>query len=826
MPDNNIYGVDFIARCMAGEALEKAGQKSWTLVAGNNISIQSDEEEKTETISAEIEVDDELSSTSTNPVQNKVIYDALQNVEIDVDDALSTTSENPVQNKVITAALKTKPTSVLPDGTVVNDQKIMALTRQQYDAIQNKDPNTYYMITDDPVPQTTPILRTGYTSVLDDYTSSYDASGNWILTFQPEVSFEKLDVYLQWHFDWGAGTDWPLRTATRSIMLSLTKDVPGPVVSTGMNLYLANSVSNPNNPNSNLLYDVLMGSINVNYDAQTNTVTMTVAKPIMDAISDPGNDKNSLPVVMTNCVANAFGYVAYGSDNYIIYDGLEAGTGIDITNDVISVDMPVGSSINVTVDPSTYVLTMTLYDQDTVPISTATVDLPLESMVVSGTYDSATDEIVLTLQSGQTIRFSVASLVSGLETSAHAAATYQTIAGMSGYATTNDLSDRTYYCTCDTASLTSAKVVTTTQDFKLEKGVIIAVKFDNENGANYVTLNVNNTGGKSIAVGATVPYTGNKPDRCGYGSGYLNYYIYTGTYWHAMGCSRAVNEVPLTDASQNGRVLTNVNGTASWENPATPADMATQTWVGQQGYLTSADEVPTVGSGDDGKVLKATYSGGTGSYAWATPSGGLPVSTSAEEGLALTVDSNGNPLWGSVGWDAIANAIFPPIGSNDGDVLTYDSTTGMASFQAPVLAYGPIYEVIDNDVYHGFNREMASQPILTIPALTVPAGKTPILRLKTTTKNVKSINVRFNTDTIKYYNIDFNLTYQNSENKYQTNIFDFDITNYLNGTDVFKLGCENVGTGNTNVKIYFDYDLEIIFVDTTTHTWQYSDPGD
>ena len=34
------------------------------------------------------------------------------------------------------------------------------------------------------------------------------------------------------------------------------------------------------------------------------------------------------------------------------------------------------------------------------------------------------------------------------------------------------------------------------------------------------------------------------------------------------------------------------------------------------------DGVPSVTSSDDGKVLKATYSGGSGSYAWATPSGG------------------------------------------------------------------------------------------------------------------------------------------------------------------------------------------------------------
>ena len=736
MPDNNIYGVDFIARCMAAEALENGGGPGIT-----------------------------------------------------VDDALSTTSENPVQNKVITNTLKTKPTSVAPDGTVLNDQKFMALTRQQYEAIQEKDPNTYYMITDDPIPSninvrtayvdetaniiettldgmtafqipvpadfealdvsfnfsgratsgewtigcdnyvhtfrvlptdtkiksslqitmieghtsmshsdlrmmgdvssvryfakydsthntvtiaisvpfltqadatsvvdnttdaawttltmnnmgyvaygpdnvvisdafvagdgitidgttisltdapaadvnasvsnsqltiqledadgvpmgtgatvnlpnglpastsadegkvltvnasgnpewdesTVNVFRTAYTSVLDDYTSSYDAGGNWILTFQPEVSFEKLDVYLQWHFDWGAGTDWPVRTATRSIMLSLTKDVAGPVVSPGMNIYLANSINNPNNSDTNLLYDILAGSINITYDDQTNTVTMLVAKPVMDAISDPGNDKNSLPVTMTNCVANAFGYVAYGNDNYVVYDGLTAGSGIDITNDVIS------------------------FDGNEVPDVTSTDDGKVLTADYTGGVGSYSWESIST-------------------------------------------SDRTYYCECSTAASTAAKVVSTTQDFVLEKGAIIAVKFSNQNTATNVTLNVNNSGAKGIAVGATVPYTGDKPDRCGYGSGYLNYYIYNGTYWHAMGCSRAANEVPATNSTQNGRVLTNVQGVATWAN------------------LPSVDEVPDVGSTDDGKVLTASYSGGTGSYAWATPSGGsgLPAHT-------------------------------------------------------------------------------------------------------------------------------------------------------------------------------------------------------
>ena len=55
-------------------------------------------------------VDNTISDTSENPVQNKTIYGALANKadksELPtIDDELSTESENPVQNKVITNTL-------------------------------------------------------------------------------------------------------------------------------------------------------------------------------------------------------------------------------------------------------------------------------------------------------------------------------------------------------------------------------------------------------------------------------------------------------------------------------------------------------------------------------------------------------------------------------------------------------------------------------------------------------------------------------------------------------------------------------------------------
>ena len=75
-----------------------------------------------------------------------------------------------------------------------------------------------------------------------------------------------------------------------------------------------------------------------------------------------------------------------------------------------------GNKIDLEIDSSTYKIKAKLYDKNNTLISTSTeIDLPLESVVVSGYYDSSTKEVVLTLQSGSVVRFSVADLISGLQ---------------------------------------------------------------------------------------------------------------------------------------------------------------------------------------------------------------------------------------------------------------------------------------------------------------------------------------------------------------------------------------------------------------------------
>lgn len=74
-----------------------------------------------------------------------------------------------------------------------------------------------------------------------------------------------------------------------------------------------------------------------------------------------------------------------------------------------------GASLSLTMNTSTYVVTAQLKDQAGNNLGTAqTIDLPLESVVVSGSYDATSKKVILTLKDGSTIDFSVEDLIDGL----------------------------------------------------------------------------------------------------------------------------------------------------------------------------------------------------------------------------------------------------------------------------------------------------------------------------------------------------------------------------------------------------------------------------
>ena len=75
------------------------------------------------------------------------------------------------------------------------------------------------------------------------------------------------------------------------------------------------------------------------------------------------------------------------------------------------------AALSLTINSSTYVVTGQLKDQDNNNLGNAqTIDLPLETMVVGGSYDDEHKKIVLTLKNGNTVDIPVADLVSGLQT--------------------------------------------------------------------------------------------------------------------------------------------------------------------------------------------------------------------------------------------------------------------------------------------------------------------------------------------------------------------------------------------------------------------------
>ena len=85
----------------------------------------------------------------------------------------------------------------------------------------------------------------------------------------------------------------------------------------------------------------------------------------------------------------------------------------DLTYYTLATDT--GSTIDLSINSSTYVVTLALKNAAGTTISSGTIDLPLETVVVSGSYDSTNKKVVLTLQNGSTIEFSVADLISGLQ---------------------------------------------------------------------------------------------------------------------------------------------------------------------------------------------------------------------------------------------------------------------------------------------------------------------------------------------------------------------------------------------------------------------------
>lgn len=180
-----------------------------------------------------------------------------------------------------------------------------------------------------------------------------------------------------------------------------------------------------------------MAITKVNFTSQTAWETQRQINNNFSEIDANKADNSDLPTKTSQLTNDGDGSSKFATESYVNENGGKIddikvnGDSQTITNKSVNIIVPVkaddvgalpnttkyGASVSLSINSSTYVVTLQLKDQYGNNLGTAqTIDLPIESVVVSGSYDSATKEVVLTLQSGSTIRFSVADLVSGLQT--------------------------------------------------------------------------------------------------------------------------------------------------------------------------------------------------------------------------------------------------------------------------------------------------------------------------------------------------------------------------------------------------------------------------
>lgn len=104
-------------------------------------------------------------------------------------------------------------------------------------------------------------------------------------------------------------------------------------------------------------------------------------------------------------------------NNTYQYDDSDLLKQIDNINDNFknySLITETGNKLDLTIDSKTYIMTLKLKDKDDNVLSTGSVDLPIESMIINVTYDNDNEKLTFTLQNGSVIDVPLDSLISGL----------------------------------------------------------------------------------------------------------------------------------------------------------------------------------------------------------------------------------------------------------------------------------------------------------------------------------------------------------------------------------------------------------------------------
>lgn len=102
-----------------------------------------------------------------------------------------------------------------------------------------------------------------------------------------------------------------------------------------------------------------------------------------------------------------------GYKQVLTFKGLKGEDGTALTLFTTELSLP-KTNLEITEDSALFKYTFTLKDNKGNVLSTKTIDLPLEELVVDGLYNNTTKSIILTLKNGNTVNIPVGDLVEGL----------------------------------------------------------------------------------------------------------------------------------------------------------------------------------------------------------------------------------------------------------------------------------------------------------------------------------------------------------------------------------------------------------------------------
>lgn len=198
-----------------------------------------------------------------------------------------------------------------------------------------------------------------------------------------------------------------------------------------------------------------------------------------------------------------------------------------------------------------------------------------------------------------------------------------------------DAKPNSYWGTCTTAAGTAAKVVTVSadQNFKLVPGAMVTFALSASNTAQNPTINVNNTGAKSVKYNASVITTSNL-NRVGYSTRPTTF-VYDGSYWVWVSWSVDDNTTYSTMSVSEGQTGTATSARLmradylkqiiEYYEPTKTSDLTNDGEDGIHGYL-SSDDVATVAT--------------SGSYNDLTDKPTIPTVNNA----TLTIQKNGTTV--------------------------------------------------------------------------------------------------------------------------------------------------------------------------------------